>query len=436
MRERLTIQRINKAAPPTGKNQTFIFDTESPRLAVRITKAGAKSFIFESKLNKKTIRWTIGPCYAWKLDDARAEANRLLTLVNQGIDPRELDQQEKAQIAAQLAEVEQARQEVKHAKKYTLKALCDSYTDHLDRIKKSGSAKDARSAFKVHIPAELSHLPAKEITGKQIAEIVRRVREKGKERTAGVLRSYLHAAYEKAMTAETDTAAPADLIPFQIESNPVHVVKAIAINAGERVLTPEELSGYLAALDEAKPVDRLLKVALLSGGQRIEQLLRATMANWDKEGKTLLLYDPKGKRINPRKHLLPLADEAAALMEQQTAEAKKKDFIFRSPYGGKIDKGTPGKRVKEIATSLGCERFDLRDIRRTCETRLAELGISKDTRAQLLSHGISGVQAKHYDRYEYITEKLAALEAWEHYLITGKKPAAKVIELAGRRATR
>jgi integrase len=44
-------------------------------------------------------------------------------------------------------------------------------------------------------------------------------------------------------------------------------------------------------------------------------------------------------------------------------------------------------------------RFSARDLRRTCETHLAELRISKDIRAQLLSHGISGVQAKHYDRY-------------------------------------
>jgi len=39
------------------------------------------------------------------------------------------------------------------------------------------------------------------------------------------------------------------------------------------------------------------------------------------------------------------------------------------------------------------------------------MGIHKDTRAQLLSHGISGVQAAHYDRYEYFSEKQNALAA-------------------------
>jgi hypothetical protein len=33
------------------------------------------------------------------------------------------------------------------------------------------------------------------------------------------------------------------------------------------------------------------------------------------------------------------------------------------------------------------------------------MGVSRDIRAQLLSHGISGVQAQHYDRHDYLKEK-------------------------------
>lgn len=77
---------------------------------------------------------------------------------------------------------------------------------------------------------------------------------------------------------------------------------------------------------------------------------------------------------------------------------------------------------------MKCETFDLRDIRRTCETMLAGLGINRDTRAQLLSHGLSGVQAAHYDRHTYTDEKRAALVAWEQRLdeiIKGKKALKK-----------
>ena len=81
---------------------------------------------------------------------------------------------------------------------------------------------------------------------------------------------------------------------------------------------------------------------------------------------------------------------------------------------------------------MKCEPFDLRDIRRTCETMLAGLGISRDVRAQLLSHGISGVQAAHYDRHAYTDEKRAALVAWERKLDEiekGTKAPANVREL-------
>ena len=62
------------------------------------------------------------------------------------------------------------------------------------------------------------------------------------------------------------------------------------------------------------------------------------------------------------------------------------------------------------------EPFNLRDVRRTVETMLAGMGVSRETRAQLLSHGLGGVQAVHYDRHSYMDEKRAALRAWEAHL--------------------
>lgn len=54
--------------------------------------------------------------------------------------------------------------------------------------------------------------------------------------------------------------------------------------------------------------------------------------------------------------------------------------------------------------------FTLGDIRRTIETLLASKGISTEVRAQLQSHGLSGVQVRHYDRHDYLREKKGALE--------------------------
>jgi hypothetical protein len=80
-RERLTPDRIRRLTLPEGAGQFFLWDTDAPRLAVRVT-AGAKSFIFESKLNRQTIRVTIGDVRAWTLDAARDEARRLQVLID------------------------------------------------------------------------------------------------------------------------------------------------------------------------------------------------------------------------------------------------------------------------------------------------------------------------------------------------------------------
>ena len=104
-RTKLTAGRIRDFACPTGKAQAFLWDSEAPGLALRAT-AGAKAFVYQGKLNNKDFRVTIGDSRAWGIDDARTEARRLQTLVDQGTDPR----QEKAErIAASEAKREEAR---------------------------------------------------------------------------------------------------------------------------------------------------------------------------------------------------------------------------------------------------------------------------------------------------------------------------------------
>jgi hypothetical protein len=59
------------------------------------------------------------------------------------------------------------------------------------------------------------------------------------------------------------------------------------------------------------------------------------------------------------------------------------------------------------------------------------MGISRDVRAVLLSHGLGGVQARHYDMHEYADEKRNALEAWDAKLqgIASGKQQTNVLSL-------
>lgn len=95
-RHELTAGLIERLRCPAGKAQAFLRDTEAPALRVRVTGNGAKSFVFEGKLHRQTIRRTIGDVRDWTIDAARAEARKLAVLLDTGTDPRELERQQEA----------------------------------------------------------------------------------------------------------------------------------------------------------------------------------------------------------------------------------------------------------------------------------------------------------------------------------------------------
>ena len=461
-REKLTAGRIRDYTCPTDKAQAFLWDTEAPGLALRATPASeSRAFIFQTKLNGKALRVTIGDSRAWGIEDARTEARRLQTEIDQGNDPRQQKAERIAAAEAKRAAAEAAKADAERQARYTLRALCDAYVTRLERAGKAKSAASTRSAFKCHVfpHAEIADTPARAVTPHQIAALVRKVREAGKERAAGVLRSYLSAAFNTAKRAPFDSALPADLIPFGIEHNPVDVIPAIAVQRGERTLSAGELRAYIGHLlrigHETGPelADVALLLALYAGGQRMAQLLRAKVGDFDQDTATLRLWDGKGKRTQPREHLLPLAPHAAGMAAALVARAKAREterakqegrapelaglWLFSTHGRVAMNPETVSNRAAEMCAGIGGEPFNVRDIRRTVETMLAALGISKDTRAQLLSHGISGVQAAHYDRHAYTDEKRAALVAWEARLEAirqAERAPSNVVRLGQRAA--
>lgn len=104
----LTAGLIEGLKCPEGKEQAFLRDSDTKGLRVRVTAGGAKSFVFESKVNGKTLRRTIGNPDAWSIKGARTEANRLRVLVDNKTDPRELERQQ-AEDAARRAGAVQAQ---------------------------------------------------------------------------------------------------------------------------------------------------------------------------------------------------------------------------------------------------------------------------------------------------------------------------------------
>ena len=102
-RVNLTAGAIERLTCPAGKQQAFMRDSEAPGQRVRVTAAGAKSFVYEAKLNRQTIRRTIGDVKLWSIEQARTEARRLAVVLDNGQDPREIERQQQADKAAAKA---------------------------------------------------------------------------------------------------------------------------------------------------------------------------------------------------------------------------------------------------------------------------------------------------------------------------------------------
>lgn len=100
----LTAGVIERLACPVGRLQAFLRDKAVPGLAVRVTPTGVKAYTFERRLDRKTVRRTIGNVSAWTIEQARAEARRLAVDMDRGADPREVDRQKSAERTAKAAE--------------------------------------------------------------------------------------------------------------------------------------------------------------------------------------------------------------------------------------------------------------------------------------------------------------------------------------------
>lgn len=365
------------------------------------------------------------------LAQARELARKLQADVQSGVDPamqRELDK-----AATQKAQLN-AVAKLNDSKTKTLKALMDAYVASLRARKKTRSAYDVENLVENHIvkpfPA-LASLPAADVSAKHVAMILARLvgpdAAVKKGRTALKLRSFMAAAFKLALGAALDPMAPMSAAGFDLQINPAAAVPPTKMAAqflrkGDRTLSAAELRNYLIRLESLpSPIHRLaLEMQVMAGGQRMQQLLRLTRTDVAED--TFTLYDPKGMRALPRAHVLPMLSELRERIEQlkilsPVSKSNVKGSLFASTGDSTINPETLSGIVSSISKAMldsgeSSTSFRGGDIRRTCETMMAGMGIAKDTRAQLLSHGIGGVQDAVYDKELHLAEKTLALRAW------------------------
>jgi integrase len=367
------------------------------------------------------------------LERARDEAGKLAKRYQDGDGNLRDELREEAEAKATAKEVAKVALEAaeRREKRGSLTALLDVYEKTLAG---RSSGPDATNIFKLHLRSthpDLCSKPAANVEPKEIRDVLAVLVAAGKRRTAAKLRSYLAAAYNVALRAELDASAPAGMSDFDVKANPAAAVAAIkdSMTPRERALTLPELTAFwkrARKLTES-PARDALQACVLLGGQRPAQVLRLTPADVDMSAGTVTLRDKKGRNrhANPRRHVLPIPTELLPIIKRRSeACADPEQLIFGGTHPQTLSDlvGEMAKAMNE-ADELDRGLFQMRDLRRTAETHLAALGVSTDTRAQLQSHGLGGIQARHYDRHDYMQEKRDALALWAQRLKA--RPAAK-----------
>jgi integrase len=311
---------------------------------------------------------------------------------------------------------------------YTLARLISEYVGHQERLAKS-SAREAKNIFDKYIlraNPQLATMTASDIDSEQIADAIRAVNEQGKGRTANKLRSYLRAAFAMAAKAKTNPAIPLTFKEFRIKHNPVSDVAVIggANKTAKAPLSTDGLILYWRSIENLPGIEgHILRLHLMTGAQRIAQLCRLKKS--DVQGDEIVLLDPKGKRQQARVHRVPLIKSAKSDIDALVKIQTKGDQLI-STDGGATEAwaSTVNDYAKRAMVKKG---FTLKNTRSGVETLLSSKGVSREIRAQLQSHGLSGVQQASYDGHDYRREKLFALETLYSTLNQIKGP--KVVNL-------
>ncbi|MEB2316313.1 MAG: tyrosine-type recombinase/integrase [Xanthomonadaceae bacterium] len=323
-----------------------------------------------------------------------------------------------ATLEAEQAARDRKHEEAKAADARTLGALLTAYADKLERDGKR-SAREVRGSLTLHVEKAWPKLwaaPLRNITAESLLPVVGKVANAGNLRQAEKMRAHLRAAFAAGIRARMDAKSPEALRALRVTENPAAALVPIegANKARTRALSLAELRAYWKRIQD--PDHAALRLHLLTGAQRIQQLARATVADYDADTQALRLLDPKGRRTTPRTHMVPLLPEALQAIHDMHGGASGPHLFTCTAGKSGMDASGMAKRVRAVADAMAAAgelegaRFTPGDIRRTVETQLAAAGIQSDALARLQSHGLGGVQARHYNVHRYLPEMRAALE--------------------------
>lgn len=418
-RVKLTDAVAAEATCPPDRKDVLLFDAELRGFALRVTKAGGKTFLLQYRVGGVSRRAVIG---AWGSEltaaKARRKAEALRGTVREHRDPvaerrRLLREQREAEARARAEAAAAAA-----ASSFTVARLIEQWAA-LKLVERSPS-------YRARVPRELRRAlsdwlaaPAASFNHASAVQVLDDVKASRGPVAANRLRAVASACWAWSMKRGSLVANPWSATERPAEET-----------ARQRVLSDAEVADlWHAAGTLDYPWCGLLRALLLTG-QRRGEIAGMTWAEIDVKAAEWRL---PGQRVkNRRAHTVPLSPAMLALLVEQP-RLNSAGLVFEGARGttpsgfGRV-KARLDQAMRESALKQGRPLlpWTLHDIRRTVATGLQRLGVRLEVTEAVLNHasgsraGIVGV----YQTHGWDTEKRAALDGWAAYVLRAAESKA------------
>jgi integrase len=403
---RLTQKAVAALELPPGKTDHIEFDDDLPGFGVRLREGGSRVWIYQYKIGSKNRRVTLGKATALRCERARETAANMHAMVRLGRDPAG----EKASNRAQASE--------------TIAVALRAYIAHQQaRLRPRSFAEVERHLMSHARP--LHSLPLAKIDRRPIALLLADVAANRGFVTSNRVRASLSSFFAWAMRQG------------MVDANPVIGTGREEEKSRDRVLTDAELATIWNNL-EADDFGAILRLLILTG-QRASEIAGLKWSELSDAGDTIEL--PAERTKNGRAHTVPPSEPAQVILDALPRRLGR-DFVFgRTANAPFVGWSKPRYRLDDLIaerTGARLPHWTPHDLRRTCATRMAEIGVAPHIVEAVLNHvsghkaGVAGI----YNRATYAGEKRTALERWAAHVMAlaeGRAPAPNIVKMERRK---
>lgn len=388
MKKNLTTRFVENITVTESRKEYF--DTKATGLALRVTRGGTKTWMYQYRIHGRQRKHKIGRYPTWSLAEARKEAGRLQVDIDQGKDPR----------AAKDAMKELPM----------VSEVMDAFIkEHVSGLK---TAKDAERILNKDVRPYIGSLFIKDVTKSHLLSMFKRAKDRG----APIMANRIFEVVRKMF----NWAVARDLIPY----SPCMGLERPTKNEiqRERALDDFEIKKFWTNLDQTDMAERYklgLKLMLMTG-QRKGEIIQAHKSEFNLTDKVWTI--PNTRTKNKKTHHVPLTQTALDLVRSIAAIDENSEWLFEANHGGKGCKPKPlghpiraigiNRYFQEARSILDIEEFRIHDLRRTAATLMGREGIAEFDIGKVLNHSTKHVTAI-YNRHDYMPQKRHALEVLE-----------------------